>query len=33
VPTTLRRFDYPDRNYRLKGDNVGWLKIELGSRF
>ena len=31
--TTLRRFDYPDRDYRLKGDNVGWLKISLNSRF
>ena len=31
--TALRRFDYPDRDYRLKGDNVGWLTIALNSRF
>jgi hypothetical protein len=31
--TTLRRFEYPDRNYRLNGDNVGWLSITLNHRF
>lgn len=31
--TTLRRFDYPDRNYRLNGDNVGWLTLALNRRF
>ena len=31
--TALRRFDYPDRDYRLKGDNVGWLTIDLNSRY
>lgn len=31
--TTLRRFDYPDRNYRLNGDNVGWLSVTLNRRF
>ena len=31
--TTLRRFDYPDRNYRLNGDNVGWLSLALKRRF
>ncbi len=31
--TTLRRFDYPDRNYRLKSDNVGWLSLTLNRRF
>lgn len=31
--TTLRRFDYPDRDYRLNGDNVGWLSITLNRRF
>lgn len=31
--TTLRRFDYPDRNYRLNGDNVGWGTLALKRRF
>lgn len=31
--TTLRRFEYPDRNYRLNGDNVGWLSVTLNHRF
>lgn len=31
--TTLRRFEFPDRNYRLNGDNVGWLSITLNHRF
>ena len=31
--TTLRRFDYPDRNYRLSGDNVGWLSLALRQKF
>ena len=31
--TTLRRFDYPDRNYRLRGANVGWLSLALRHRF
>lgn len=31
--TTLRRFDYSDRNYRLNGDNVGWLTLALQRRF
>jgi hypothetical protein len=30
--TTLRRFDYPDRNYRLNGENVGWLSLALNQR-
>jgi hypothetical protein len=31
--TTLRRFEYPDRNYRLSGDNVGWLSLALRQKF
>jgi hypothetical protein len=31
--TTLRRFDYKDRNYRLNGDNVGWGTLALNRRF
>ena len=31
--TTLRRFDYPDRNYRLNGAKVGWVALALNRRF
>jgi hypothetical protein len=31
--TTQRHFDYPDRNYRLRGDNVGWLSLALRQKF
>jgi hypothetical protein len=31
--TTLRRFEYPDRNFRLNSDNVGWLSVSLNHRF
>ncbi len=31
--TTLRRFDYKDRNYRLNGANVGWGTLALNRRF
>ncbi|MEO6876030.1 MAG: DUF6268 family outer membrane beta-barrel protein, partial [Opitutaceae bacterium] len=31
--TTQRHFDYPDRNYRLRGDNVGWLSLALRQHF
>ena len=31
--TTLRRFDYKDRNYRLNGDNVAWGTLSLNRRF
>lgn len=31
--TTLRRFDYRDRNYRLNGNNVGWGTLSLNHRF
>ena len=31
--TALRRFEYPDRNYRLKGDNVTWVSVALNARF
>lgn len=30
--TTLRRFDYPDRNYRLNGADVGWFSLALNQR-
>jgi len=30
--TTLRRFEYPDRNYRLNGANVGWISLTLNQR-
>ena len=30
--TTLRRFDYPDRNYRLNGADVGWVSLALNQR-
>jgi hypothetical protein len=29
----LRRFEYPDRNFRLNSDNVGWLSVSLNHRF
>ena len=31
--TAMRRFEYPDRNYRLTGDNVTWVSFALNSRF
>jgi len=31
--TVLRRFEYPDRNFRLNGDNVGWVSLALDRRF
>lgn len=31
--TTLRRFDYPDRDYRLSGDSVGWLRLAIRQKF
>jgi hypothetical protein len=31
--TLMRRFEFPDRNYRLKGDNVTWVSIALNTRF
>jgi len=31
--TTLRRFEYPDRDYRLNGDNVGWVSLAIRHRF
>lgn len=31
--TILRRFDYPDRHYRLSGDGVGWIRLALDRRF
>ncbi|MBC7365984.1 MAG: hypothetical protein H7343_04085 [Undibacterium sp.] len=31
--TASRRFDYPDRNYRLKGASVGWATLALNRRF
>jgi hypothetical protein len=29
----MRRFEYPDRNYRLTGDNVTWVSFALNTRF
>ncbi len=31
--TAMRRFEYPDRNYRLKGDNTTWVSVALNTRF
>ena len=31
--TALRRFEFPDRKYRLKGDNVAFISIALNTRF
>jgi hypothetical protein len=31
--TTLRRFEYPDRDYRLSGANVGWVSLALNRQF
>ena len=31
--TAMRRFEYPDRNYRLTGDNVTWVSFALNTRF
>jgi len=31
--TVLRRFEFPDRHYRLRGDNVTWFSMALNIRF
>lgn len=31
--TILRRFEYHDRDYRLNGDNVGWVSLAIRHRF
>lgn len=31
--TTLRRFEYTDRDFRLNGDNVGWVSLAIRHRF
>ena len=31
--TIMRRFEFPDRNYRLRGDNVTWVSLALNTRF
>jgi hypothetical protein len=31
--TVMRRFEFPDRNYRLRGDNVTWVSFALNTRF
>jgi hypothetical protein len=31
--TAMRRFEFPDRDYRLRGDNVTWVSFALNTRF
>jgi hypothetical protein len=31
--TAMRRLEFPDRNYRLRGDNVTWVSLALNTRF
>lgn len=31
--TAMRRLEFPDRNYRLRGDNVTWVSFALNTRF
>ena len=31
--TAMRRLEFPDRNYRLRGDNVMWVSFALNTRF
>lgn len=31
--TLMRRFEFPDRHYRLQGENVSWLSVALNVRF